>query len=110
MWRRVTNLFRIKQVNNEIEEELQSHFDEALAQGRDPDEARRAFGSPLRHREASRDARLITWLDALRADAIFGLRQLRKNKITSLAAVLSELAQTEDGVSPEGIEPGYETR
>ena len=89
MWRRVTNLFRIKQVNNEIEEELQSHFDEALAQGRDPDEARRAFGSPLRHREASRDARLITWLDALRADAIFGLRQLRKNKITSLAAVLS---------------------
>jgi len=48
MWRRVTNLFRIKQVNNEIEEELQSHFDEALAQGRDPDEARRAFGSPLR--------------------------------------------------------------
>src|SRR6516165_4976639 len=89
MWRRVTNLFRIKQVNNEIEEELQSHFDEALAQGRDPDEARRAFGSPLRHREASRDARLITWLDALRADAIFGLRQLRKSKITSAAAILS---------------------
>lgn len=88
-WRKVTNLFRIKQLNDEIDEELQSHLDEALALGRDPDEARRAFGSPLRYREASRDARLITWLDALRADAIFGLRQLRKNKIASLAAVLS---------------------
>ena len=88
-WRRVTNLFRIKQLNDEIEEELQSHFDEALAQGRDSDEARRAFGSPLRHREASRDARLITALDSLRADAVFGLRQLRKSKITSAAAILS---------------------
>ena len=88
-WRKVTNVFRIKQLTDEIDEELQSHLDEALAEGRDPDEARRAFGSPLRHREASRDARLITWLDALRADATFGMRQLRKNKITSLAAVLS---------------------
>jgi putative ABC transport system permease protein len=43
----------------------------------------------LRHREASRDARLIAWLDSLRADAIFGLRQLRKNKVTSAAAILS---------------------
>jgi predicted permease len=88
-WRKVTNLFRSKQLNDEIDEELQSHLDEALAEGRDPDEARRAFGSPLRHREASRNVRLITWLDALRADAVFGLRQLRKTKITSLAAVLS---------------------
>ena len=72
--RRFTNLFRIKRLTDEIDEELQSHLDEAVAQGRDPDEAHRAFGSPLRHREASRDARLITWLDALRADAIFGLR------------------------------------
>ena len=89
IWRRFTNLFRIKQLNDEIDEELQSHLDEAVARGRDPEQARRAFGSPLRHREASRDARLITALDSLRADAVFGLRQLRKNKITSLAAVLS---------------------
>jgi putative ABC transport system permease protein len=89
IWRRAMNLFRIKQLTDEIDEELQSHFDEALAQGRDPGEVRRAFGSPLRHREASRDARLITWLDSLRADAVFGLRQLRKNKITSAAAILS---------------------
>ena len=89
IWRRVTNLFRIKQLTDEIDEELQSHLEEAVAQGRDSGEARRAFGSPLRHREASRDARLITWLDSLRADSIFGLRQLRKNNVTSLAAILS---------------------
>ena len=89
IWRKVTNLFRTKQLTDEIDEELQSHLDEALAQGRDPNEARRAFGSPLRHREASRDVRLIPWLDALGADAIFGLRQLRKNKITSAAAIVS---------------------
>jgi predicted permease len=89
IWRRVTNLFRAEQLNHEIDEELQSHLDEAAEHGRDAREVRRAFGSPLRHREASRDAHLVNWLDCLRSDTVFGLRQLRKNKITSLAAVLS---------------------
>src|SRR5215467_5155675 len=89
LWTRLRNTLRNEELQREIDEELQCHLDEAVAQGRDPGEARRAFGSPLRHREASRDARLIVWLDSLRADAIFGLRQLRKNKITSAAAILS---------------------
>jgi hypothetical protein len=89
IWSRISNLFRGNRVDREIDEELESHIAEAVANGRDPDEARRAFGSPLRHREASRDALLIGWLDSLRADTIFGLRQLRKSKIMSLAAVLS---------------------
>ena len=89
LWTRLRNTLRNERLQREIDEELESHIAEAIAQGRDPDEARRAFGSPLRHRESSRDARLITWLDSLRADAIFGLRQLRKNKITSAAAILS---------------------
>ena len=88
-WRRITNFFRGSSLNREIDEELESHIAEALASGRDPEEARRAFGSPLRHREASRDARIGAWLDSLRSDTIFGLRQLRKNKITSIAAILS---------------------
>ena len=58
-------------------------------QGRDPVEARRSFGSALRTREASRDVRLAAWLDSLRADAVFGWRQLVKKKVTSAAAVLS---------------------
>ena len=89
VWTRLRNTLHNERLHREIDEELESHIAEAISGGRNPDEARRAFGSPLRHREASRDARLITWLDALRADAIFGLRQLRKNKITSAAAILS---------------------
>ena len=89
LWSRIVNVVRGDRVNREIDEELQSHIDEAIAQGRDPAAVRMAFGSALRHREASRDIRLIAWLESLRADAIFGWRQLKKNKITSAAAILS---------------------
>src|SRR5579862_6043871 len=89
VWSRIANVFRSDRLNREIDEELQSHIDEAIEQGRDPAEARRAFGSILRHREESRDNRLIGWLDSLRADAIFGWRQLMKNKVTSASAILS---------------------
>ncbi|MGO8736373.1 MAG: ADOP family duplicated permease [Terriglobia bacterium] len=89
LWSRIVNVFRGERLSREIDEELQSHIDEAIAQGRDPAEARRAFGSALRLREESRDVRLVAWLDSLRADAIFGWRQLRKRKVASAAAILS---------------------
>jgi predicted permease len=89
LWSRITNVFRSERLAREIDEELQSHIEEAIEQGRDPEEARKAFGSALRQREATRDVRLITWLDSLRADAIFGWRRLRKTKVTSAAAILS---------------------
>src|SRR5271163_3019403 len=89
LWSRIANVFRGEGPSREIDEKLQSHIAEALDHGRDPAEARRAFGSPLRHREQSRDVRLIAWLDSLRADAIFGWRQLWKRKVTSAAAILS---------------------
>jgi putative ABC transport system permease protein len=88
-WSRFTNVFRGDRLTREIDEELESHIEEAIEQGGDPAEARRAFGSTLRQREQSRDVRLIAWLDALRADAVFGWRQLRKKKATSAAAILS---------------------
>jgi putative ABC transport system permease protein len=88
-WSRIKNVFRGEGVSREIDEELQSHILEALEHGREPAEARRTFGSPLRHREQSRDVRLIAWLDSLRADAVFGWRQLVKRKVTSAAAILS---------------------
>jgi len=86
---RIANVLRGNRLSREIDEELQSHLAEAVEQGRDPSEARRAFGSPLHLREESRDIRLMAWLDSLRADAIFGWRQLMKKKATSAAAVLS---------------------
>jgi len=88
-WSRVANVFRRDRLDREIDQELQSHIEEAIAHGRDPVEVRRAFGSALRHREASRDVRALPWLDAFRADTIFGCRQLRKHPITSTAAILS---------------------
>src|ERR1700722_7864030 len=89
LWSRIANVLRGRSLSREIDEELHSHIEEAIRQGRAPAEARRAFGSTLRHREESRDIRHIAGLDSLRADAVFGWRQLRKNKVASAAAVLS---------------------
>jgi predicted permease len=89
LWSRIANVFRGERLSREIEEEFQSHLEEAIEHGRDPGEARRAFGAALRLREESRDVRMFAWLDSLRADAVFGWRQLKKNKATSAAAILS---------------------
>jgi predicted permease len=89
VWSRITNALQGERLNREIEEELRSHIEEAIASGRDPDEARRTFGSILRQREASHSIRAAGWLESLLADVRFGWRQLRRNKVTSAAAVLS---------------------
>jgi predicted permease len=89
LWSRITNVLRGEKVNREIDEELEAHIAEAIASGRNPAEARRAFGSTLRHREGSRDVRLVACLESLLSDATFGLRQLKKTKVTSAAAILS---------------------
>jgi predicted permease len=89
LWSRISNALHSERLNREIEEELQAHIEEAVASGRDPDEARRDFGSMLRQREASHSIRVAGWLESLLADVRFGWRQLRRNKVTSVAAVLS---------------------
>jgi predicted permease len=89
LWSRISNAVRGERLNREIEEELQAHIEEAVASGRDADEARRAFGSVLRQREASHTIRAAGWLESLLADVRFGWRQLLRNKVTSAAAVLS---------------------
>src|SRR5438477_5076780 len=86
---RFTNLFRQERLNDDIEEELASHIEEAVERGRSAEEARRAFGGALRYREQSRDLKLLPWLDALASDAVFGWRQLNKRRAASLAAILS---------------------
>ena len=88
-WSRVANVFRPDRLSGEIDEELQAHLEEAAEQGRDAADARRSLGSALRLREESRDVRLMVWLDSLRADAVFGWRQITKNKMVSAAAILS---------------------
>jgi predicted permease len=89
LWLRMSNALRGERLNREIDEELQAHIEEAIASGRDPVEAQRAFGSVMRTREASHSVRATGWLESLVADAKFGWRQLWRNKVTSAAAVLS---------------------
>src|ERR1700683_4267530 len=88
-WSRIGNVLRRDGLSGEIDAEFEAHIQEAIAQGRDPAEARRAFGSALRQREESRDIRVAAWLDSLRADAVFGWRQIVKRKATAAAAILS---------------------
>src|ERR1700690_81576 len=57
--------------------------------GRDSEETRRTLGSTPRQGERSRGVRIAAWIDSVRADAIFGWRQLMKRKATSAAAILS---------------------
>lgn len=86
---RFANLFRRNQLDNELDEELASHWEEALERGRSAHDVRRAFGPALRHREQSRDIKLLPWLDALASDVVFGWRQLNKHRAVSAAAILS---------------------
>ena len=89
LWSRIVNALRGDRLSREIDEEMEAHIAEAIEQGRDAAEARRAFGPILRQREESRDIRLVAWLEALRSDVVFGWRQLMKKKATSAVAVLS---------------------
>ena len=89
VWSRIANVFRGDRLNREIAEEFESHLAEAVEEGRDPEEARGALGSALRQSEASHDIKVVAWLDSLRADAIFGSRQLKRNRMTSGVAILS---------------------
>ena len=86
---RLLRHFRRERLNRELDEELASHLDDAIAAGRSPEEARRALGSALLHREQSRDVRLFPWLDVLLSDIVFGWRQIRKHSTVSAAAILS---------------------
>jgi len=89
LFSRIANVFRGERLNREIEEEYASHLEEAMLAGRDPLVARKALGNDLRRREESHDIRVVVWLDTLRADFIFGWRQLKRNRVTSAAAIVS---------------------
>ena len=71
LWSRLINAIRGDRLIAEIDEELESHIAEAVAHGRDAEEARRALGGSLRQREASRDIKHMAWL----ADFLMDLRR-----------------------------------
>src|ERR1039458_4713646 len=90
------NVLRQRRVENEIRQEMESHLalieEEEVAQGVDPQAARRnarlRFGNLALHREATRDANLAIWLDDLLRDLKFAYRQLLRNPGFAAAGVL----------------------
>lgn len=89
LWIKIRNVFRRDALNAELEEEMRLHLEEAVASGRDAMEARRAFGNFINTREAAQSVKLAVWLDNLMSDFVFASRQLRKNKVASVAAIVS---------------------
>ena len=87
----------VDRLDRELDEEQRFHIetraDELEAGGLSRqaalDQAERQFGPRLQLRESSRDARLMSWLESLSRDLLFGLRLLRKDSLVSLAAILS---------------------
>src|SRR6266571_2619539 len=94
---RLARTLRTRRLDDELDEELRFHLEaraaELAAGGLEPHEAareaRRRLGGPLQLREASRDVKLIPWLDSIARDVRFGLRVWRKEAIVSSAAIVS---------------------
>jgi len=86
---RIRNVFRQTKVHREIEEELADHIDYGVKAGRSRAEIERALGGLLHQRETTTDVKLAVWLDSLKSDALFGVRQLRSRPTATAAAVLS---------------------
>src|SRR6266852_4774514 len=82
-WRR---LWRRTQTEDRLEQELRFHLDqhttELIAQGHNPENARRQarleLGGPEQVKETCRDARGIRWLEDLLQDFRYALRTLRQ--------------------------------
>lgn len=96
-YRRIYNLFRSERLDDELQREFEYHLaetvDRLIDAGTPPteavQEARRRLGNYAIHKEKTREIDLAARLDQIRADIVYGVRQLRSNPAFTLVAVLS---------------------
>src|SRR3954453_8673352 len=94
---RFAGLFRRKQHEAEMSEELRAHLDglidRNLAAGMSPTEARQAalrtFGGVEQIKERARDERRSAWVEQLWQDLRYAVRQLETNRTFTMVVVVT---------------------
>src|SRR6266699_5598915 len=94
---RLRSLFRRKNVEAEVDEELRFHFEKQVSKfmqsGMPLQEAKRLarlqFGGMEQLKEEHRDARGVTFIETLLQDIHFGLRILGRTPVITSVAILS---------------------
>ncbi len=93
-WR---NVFRSERLDDELDTEFEFHLaetvDQLVSEGVSRQDAwrqaRLRFGNYVAQKERTRDMSVAGWLDATRADLIYGVRQLRSRPGFAFVAVMS---------------------
>src|SRR6185295_19516464 len=94
---RLANVARQSRVDRALDDEMQFHIDSrvgdlvagGMPRGAAESLARRQFGNRLRHRESSRDVKLLPWVESLVTDLRFAVRLWRKHAVVTGAAIAS---------------------
>jgi predicted permease len=94
---RLRSIFRRDAVERELDEELQFHLDQLIAQqmaeGKSKTQARRlallAMDGVEQQKESCRDTRRLNWLDTTFRDIRYSLRGFRRSSGLAIAAVLT---------------------